>query len=218
MKKQRMDGLETRRQLLSVASEVFAKKGFRGATIAEICQMAKANAAAVNYHFGSKESLYIESWRYAFENSLKIYPPDGGVLPDASAEERLYGRILSIMRRIVDTKSHDFDIIHKEMANPTGLLTGIEESIEPIFHGLAAVIRELLGEWATEQQVRLCQMSVRAQCFGPLLRARFQKTLVQSPKIPGLESILEEDVKTLADHVTRFSLAGIREIQEKKKG
>ena len=81
-----------------------------------------------------------------------------------------------------------------------------------------AVIRELLGEWATEQQVRLCQMSVRAQCFGPLLRARFQKTLVQSPKIPGLESILEEDVKTLADHVTRFSLAGIREIQEKKKG
>lgn len=212
MKKQRIDGQETRRQLLCVASEVFAEKGFRGATIAEICQKAKANTAAANYHFGSKEALYVETWKYAFDKSLKTYPPDGGVAPDAPAEDRLYGRILSIMRRIIDPESHDFDIMHKEMANPTGLLAGIiEESIEPIFQDLVAIIRELLGDKATEQQVRLCHMSVRAQCFGPLLRARLQKKLFQSPKIPGLETILVEDVKTLADHVTRFSLSGIRE-------
>ena len=76
MKKQRIDGLETRRQLLYAASEVFAEKGFRGATIAEICQKAKANTAAANYHFGSKEALYVESWRYAFDKSLQAYPPD----------------------------------------------------------------------------------------------------------------------------------------------
>ena len=52
-------------------------------------------------------------------------------------EERLHARIFSIMRRIIDPESHDFDIVHKEMANPTGLLAGsIQELIDPILGGI----------------------------------------------------------------------------------
>ncbi|MBW2127416.1 MAG: helix-turn-helix transcriptional regulator [Deltaproteobacteria bacterium] len=36
------------------ACEVFAEKGYRAATIADICGRAKANVAAVNYYFGDK--------------------------------------------------------------------------------------------------------------------------------------------------------------------
>ena len=61
MSAQRKDGLETRQRLLEPASEVFAQKGFRDATIAEICREAGANVAAVNYHFGSKGELYVEA-------------------------------------------------------------------------------------------------------------------------------------------------------------
>ena len=57
MRKQRSDGQETRQNLLAAASEVFARKGFREATIAEICRQAAANTAAISYHFGSKEAL-----------------------------------------------------------------------------------------------------------------------------------------------------------------
>jgi AcrR family transcriptional regulator len=218
MRKQRVDGQETRQNLLYAASEIFALKGFREATIAEICQKANANMAAANYHFGSKETLYVESWRYAFDKSLKKYPPDGGTPGDATAESRLYGRILSVMRRIVDPESHDFDIMHKEMANPTGLLDAtIQESIRPIFQELAVVVRQLLGEGASEKQVNLCLMSIRAQCFGPLLRARWQKKSSRSPNLKEFEPLME-DVEMLADHVTRFSLAGIREIREGKDG
>ncbi|MCU0600010.1 MAG: CerR family C-terminal domain-containing protein [Desulfobacterales bacterium] len=214
MRKQRSDGQETKRHLLCAACKVFAEKGFREATVAEICQKANANIAAANYHFGGKEALYVESWRYAFEKSLKTFPPDGGISADAPVEERLHGQILSIMSRIADPESYDFDMIHKEMANPTGLLTGIiQESIHPLFKPLISIIRELLGDKAAEHHVNLCQMSIRAQCFGPLLRARWQKKSFRSPKIPGIEPLLD-DVKTLADHVTRFSLAGIRATQE----
>jgi AcrR family transcriptional regulator len=211
-RRQRRDGKQTRLQLLEAASKVFAAKGFREGTMAEICSKAKANAAAANYHFGSKEGLYVESWRYAFEKSLKIYPPDGSVPSHAPVEERLRGRVLSIMRRILDPESHDFDIVHKEIASPTGLLAGVmQQSMEPIFHGLGLVVHELLGERATEESVRLCLMSIRAQCFGPLLRERRRK-MAPGSSLPGSEP-LEENVEVLADHVTRFSLAGIREIR-----
>jgi TetR/AcrR family transcriptional regulator, regulator of cefoperazone and chloramphenicol sensitivity len=215
MRKPRSDGRETRRHLLCAASEVFASKGFWEATLAEICRKANANIAAANYHFGGKEALYVESWRYAFEKSLAAYPADGGVPADAPVGDRIYGQILSIMRRIIDPQSHDFDIIHKEMANPTGLLMEIiQESIHPVFQPLVSIIHELLGDQATDQQVNLCLMSIRAQCFGPMLRARWQKRSSKSPKIPGIEPLVD-DLEKLADHVTQFSLAGIRDIREK---
>ena len=209
MRKARIDGQETRRQLLVAAGEVFAVRGFRGATMAEICRKAKANVAAANYHFGNKETLYVESWRFGFERSLRIYPPDGGVPASAPAEERLRGRILAIMRRIVDPGSHALDVVYKESANPTGLLAGvIQEALEPILEGFISVIRELLGPGADEQMVLLCLMSIRAQCFGPLMRERRRKREVSELLLPGQDPLME-DVEALADHVTRFSLAGI---------
>jgi AcrR family transcriptional regulator len=214
MRKLRTDGQETRRQLLISASEVFGARGFRGATIAEICRKAGANAAAANYHFGDKERLYVESWRFAFEQSLRSYPPDGGVPGDSPVEERLRGRILAIMRRIVDPQSHDLDIVYKETANPTGLLAGvIQQALEPIFGGFISIIRELLGPDASEQQVLLCLMSIRAQCFGPLMRERRRRLDSSKLLSPGQDPPME-DVETLAGHVTQFSLAGIRAVKQ----
>ncbi|MFO7897966.1 MAG: CerR family C-terminal domain-containing protein [Planctomycetota bacterium] len=215
MRRPRSDGVETRQRLLEAAVEVFAEKGFWEATTAEICRKADANSAAVNYHFSSKEDLYVEGWKHAFQQSLDAYPPGGGVPDDAPAKERLRGRILSILRRIIDPKSHAFDMMHKEMANPTGLLIGVvRESIEPMRQEFAAIVRELLGKGATDEQVRLCQMSIKAQCFGPMLHERRRQKAPKEPPLPGPPG-LEIDADTLADHVTRFSLAGIRSIRRR---
>lgn len=209
-KKTRSDGQETRKQLLAAASEVFAARGFRDATLAQICRRAGANIAAANYHFGNKETLYVESWRYAFEQALLTYPPDGGVPENASVEVRLKGRILAIMRRIIDPQSHDLDIVFKETANPSGLLTDvIPKALEPVFSGLIEIIREVLGPGADEKQVLLCLMSIRAQCFGPMMNERRRKLASPGAPLVFLDPTMN-DVETLADHVTAFSLAGMR--------
>ena len=114
--------VKTRQRLLVTASRIFAEKGYQDATVAEICERAETNIAAVNYHFRDKENLYLEAWRYAFQQDLVRYPSDGGIDPDTSAEVRLAGRIRSLIARIADPNSDFFAIVHREMAQQSSLL------------------------------------------------------------------------------------------------
>jgi AcrR family transcriptional regulator len=50
---------ETRERLLDAAERQFAEHGFAGASLREITAEAEANLAAVSYHFGSKEELFL---------------------------------------------------------------------------------------------------------------------------------------------------------------
>lgn len=49
---------ETKVKILEVATELFARHGFEGASIREIAREAGVNLAAVNYHFQNKQNLY----------------------------------------------------------------------------------------------------------------------------------------------------------------
>jgi AcrR family transcriptional regulator len=173
--------------------------------------VAQVNTAAVNYHFGTKDGLYVAALKYAFERSLNAYPPDGGAPPESPAEERLRARILSWLRRIADPEAYDIDLLHKEIANPTGLVDEvIEEAMGPIEQGFRSTAHQLLGPGANEKQVALCQMSVMTQCLDPMLRARLADTaLASSDAVPSFR------VEELAEHITRFSLAGICAIRER---
>ena len=217
MKKQRSDALNTRLNLLEAASEVFGTKGFWSATHEEICSKANANTASINYHFGSKENLYIEAWRYSFEKSNERHPPEGGALPDDPVEKRIQGRILSILERIIDPETHDIDIMLKEMANPTGLLSEvIAGTTEPFDRELRSILKELIGDGATEQLINFCFMSLLSLCFGTMLQHRSvneDNTRIQPPSFMPADFEKEK----LADYIIRFAMAGIRSFSEKSK-
>jgi AcrR family transcriptional regulator len=216
MRKQRIDGHQTRQRLLEAASMVFAEKGFWETTNADICEKAKVNTAGVNYHFGSKEELYVEAWKYSFDKSLKEHPQDGGIAPEAPAQERLHGRILSFMQRVADSKTHDLEILHKEMACPTGLLHEVlPSSMDTVQEGFKSIVAELLGKDASEQQVFYCYMNVVNMCFGFMRHMHRSKMLKNTQSNRRIFS--DRDVAAFADHVMRFSLAGIRSIREESK-
>src|SRR6266850_1812820 len=48
---------DTRSRILDVAEELFGEQGLGRVSIRDITRGAKANLAAINYHFGSKEDL-----------------------------------------------------------------------------------------------------------------------------------------------------------------
>lgn len=200
---------KTRARLLTAASRIFAEKGYQDATIAEICEQAQANIAAVNYHFGDKQTLYLEAWRHAFNHELGQHPPDGGVSRQASAEQRLAGRIKSMIRRVADDDSYSFAIIHKEMAQPTRLLADIlEKEINPQRQQMFGLLRECLGQDASEQQLQYCHASIMGQCFQLLRLKQMQHARPQRALASDLS-----DVGAFAEHVVDFSLAGIRAIR-----
>jgi AcrR family transcriptional regulator len=211
MKVQREDAVRTRKSLLAAASEVFADKGYHDATIAEICERAKANGAAVNYHFGDKENLYVEAWRHSFSQSLKAHPPDGGVSEDARPEERLRGQVEALLRRIADENNKEFLIVHRELANPTGLLEEVmRKDLRPLRDKMETLVREILGPRASDMQVRFCAIGIVSQCISPMLVRRMEKTRPQGKDdFPGID-----DIDSYAKHVVKFSLAGIGAIRE----
>lgn len=57
----------TQIKLIEAAEREFAERGFHGASIREITARAGANVAAVNYHFSSKEGLFIAMIRHRIE-------------------------------------------------------------------------------------------------------------------------------------------------------
>ncbi|MDD2738715.1 TetR family transcriptional regulator [Methylomonas lenta] len=205
---------DTRTRLLTTASRMFAEKGFQETTIADICKQAEANIASVNYHFRDKENLYLQAWRFAFQLDLAAHPVDGGVPCDAPANQRLAGRIRSLMGRIDDDNSHFFAIINKEMAQPTQLLPEIlVKEINPQRQAMMAIIKELLGSAASEQNVQYSHASIIGQCFH---FARMKHMLANS-QLP-FELPDELDATAYTEHVIRFSLAGIAALRQPMSG
>ncbi|HUB86782.1 MAG TPA: CerR family C-terminal domain-containing protein [Verrucomicrobiae bacterium] len=201
---------ETRRQLLEAAGEVFAEVGFRNATIREICRRAGANIAAVNYHFGDKETLYLEVLRYAHSRALEKYPPLLGVPADAPAEKKLGAFVHSLLLRIFDkgpTAWHG-RVMLREMIEPTAALDSlVEERMRPMAGQLSQIVAEILDCPLNDERVRLCGMSVVSQCVfynhcRPVVSRLF-------PKQPPQDAA---SIERLANHITRFSLAAMKHL------
>jgi AcrR family transcriptional regulator len=209
MKIPRQDTTRTRKNLLTAASDIFAERGFRDATIAEISERAGTNIAAVNYHFGGKEALYRDAWRQSFRDSIKAHPPDGGVDMSAPPEQRLAGHVAALLRRINDSDNREFLIVNKELANPTGLLEEVmQEEMRPLRRRIMALVREILGPVKPEIEVRFCTVSILSQCVIPAFI-----NIVEKPEINGKnDSLRISEIEAYAEHVVVFSLAGMAAI------
>jgi AcrR family transcriptional regulator len=210
----RKDGSDTRNKLLKAASEAFAEKGYRDTTVADICRRAGSNVAAVNYHFRGKDELYALVWRNAFEEALRVYPPDGGLPDDASPEERLRALIYSLLHKIMDDGRLGYAgrILLQEMSNPTNVIRQVRRDvIRPLREHTQQVIMELLGPNADNRQIGLCQMSVINQCLAiGFRRGKLPPYILEGRPTP-------EFIDAMAEHITHFSLAGIKAVRKENK-
>jgi AcrR family transcriptional regulator len=214
MKIRRQDSARTRKCLLETAGQMFAEKGYRGATIREICERAGTNVAAVNYHFGNKETLYSEAWRQSFRDSINAHPPDGGVDRRAPVNHRLTGGIGAAVRRMTDEDNREFMIVLKEVAHPTGLLQEVMGSeIAPLREEIESLIEEFLGRNGTKEQVRYCAISIIAQCVIPAFIHMAEKQSDEWNK----NSWRIESIEEYTNHIVNFSFAAMRAIRDAEK-
>jgi TetR/AcrR family transcriptional regulator, regulator of cefoperazone and chloramphenicol sensitivity len=207
---QREDGKETRSRILDCACKVFAEKGYQTAKVADICRRAGANVAAVNYYFGDKATLYTEAWQQSFKKISELTLPDLNV---TSPEKQLRIHIHSLIQNFTDQGDlRQFTRLYlMELTNPTGLVHNFwHEMIEPQRQILLKIIRKIMGTKATDEAVIFCEMSIINQCRTLMtIRPNDLEYLLG-------QSLSSDLIRRLADHVTRFSLAGIKAIGKHK--
>ena len=203
---------DTRRRLLEAGLEVFAREGYRKATIQQICSRAGANIAAANYHFGGKEGLYTAVFAHASRRASEAPNPEPR--PGATPEERLRTHVTSFLTRLLDPERPAWmaQLIAREMIEPTPALDRLVRRRMRANHAqIAAAIRDLLGPKPSAETVQLCTLSVVAQCVfyrnsAPVI-SRLYPDLVPS-----------REVERIANHVTRFSVAAVRALASTANG
>jgi TetR/AcrR family transcriptional regulator, regulator of cefoperazone and chloramphenicol sensitivity len=205
---------ETRRRLLNVAAELFAEQGFNHATVREICQVAGANVAAVNYHFRDKLGLYKEVVEMAAEamhrRKVDVVEAAEGLAP----EDRLRTYIRLTLHQLLGSEEDSWmeKLIARELMDPTPALDLIvEKGIKPTSQRMGAMVAELLGTSLDDARVWQCFLSIQAQCL--FYKSGKPITVRMSP--PGFK-YTPEFIDGLARHIAEFSLAGIRAIAAQK--
>jgi AcrR family transcriptional regulator len=196
----------TRNRLMKVAARLFAAQGFKRVTVRDICRDAGANVAAINYHFGDKEGLYTEVVRMAIQimrETTEIAQTLGAGLPP---DERLRVYIRVFLERAVGGQAQDgwiHQIMMREMADPTPAIDLVaEQVVRPRLEYVASIVAEILGRLPDDDVVRRCVLSVQAQIHA-VMPNYMAKRLLQNLSDP---TVLDE----LADHIARFSIAGVR--------
>ncbi|MEV4253181.1 TetR family transcriptional regulator [Spirillospora sp. NPDC049652] len=76
----------TREQILAAAREMFADKGFDGASLRGIARAAGVDPALVHHYFGNKEGVFVAAMRFPV-NPAELLPKVMSVEPDRVGEQ-----------------------------------------------------------------------------------------------------------------------------------
>ena len=116
----RIPAEERRQQILELATELFARQGYRGTTTREIAQRVQVNEAIIFRHFPTKEDLYwavienqiqIRAGRVRLEAKLAAGGDDRATLT-AIAEE-LLSRDVTLSRLLLYTALENHELSHR---------------------------------------------------------------------------------------------------------
>ncbi len=194
---------ETRQRVLEAAGEVFAQKGFDGATVREICSRADANIASVNYYFRDKERLYIEAVKHA------VCPVAGQrpTWPAGTAPvQKLRDFIGHMVGGLLDEKRPAWHsaLLMRELAAPSAACGEVvRDYIQPMAEVLLGILADLLPRGTSRVQRFLTAFSIVGQCIYYCQNRPIARLLMGEADFARLEPSL------VTEHITRFTLAAL---------
>ena len=199
---------ETRERLLRSAAQLFADRGFKKVTVRDICRAARANVAAVNYHFRDKGGLYREVLQLAIDTMRATSEAARVAGEGRPADDRLRRYIHVSLSRVRGNDNANWisRLINREIADPTPVFdTLVEQGVRPRIDDLSAIVAEIIGCPMSDERVSRCVASIHAQWI----------LFVPHPIASRLRSTLQlrsDNIDRVAEHIADFSLAGIRAV------
>lgn len=186
---------DTRTALLTAALICFAEHGFDGTSIRMIADRARRPLSLLSHHFGNKEGLYLEVFRFLFEYKHRREPmPAGGFTPRDRAEairmlrEQIHALFLDVTQDVCNPdplREYGTRLWLQEVRSPRpGLLPLFSQYLMPIT-GTVRKCVQLLRPELGEAEVNLIGSSVLGQISGHSLMVGLNKMIWGMTERPG---------------------------------
>lgn len=212
----RNDGNATKVQLLDAAGQIFAERGFDGATAKAIADKAGSNAASINYHFGGITGLYehvlAEAHRrlLSYRSLSTIFSAQQG--PEAKLRS-LIGAIVAALAGPAST-SWALRVICREFISPTAHLDVMRvKELTSKLQLIRSVVAEHLGRQPGDPLVQRAVYSMLAPCLMLVIgRDRI------SSVVPAL-ALTEDQVPDITAYLSQMALltlSGVRRMADQR--
>lgn len=200
----------TRERLLMVAAHRFAEHGFARVSVRDICQEARANVAAVNYHFGGKTGLYEAVMNAAIGTMQATTDAARDAGTGLDGRGRLGAFVRTFVHRVVGLgrESWIHQLMMRELSDPTPMLDRVAADVlRPRLAYLCDAMADAVGVAPDHPAVVRSAVSLTSQFHGLIWSAIMRKVA------PGYEPSPDR-LDDIADHITRFSLGGLSAVLE----
>jgi AcrR family transcriptional regulator len=192
---------DTAAHLVSAATELFAKYGYRGTSIRMITDRAGANLGAVTYHFGTKETLYERMF------DAVIHPLRPHLEVAVGTQGTPLDRIERFVRALFQYLHSDPTLprlIIQHLASDLPLLPAVRSTMLDNIGHLAQLIAEGQGNGSVRDgDPRLMALSIGSQ---PLFLSLMRHALREGAAIDQDDP---DTLRDIEDSMAQFVVAGL---------
>ncbi len=194
----------TKARILGAAEEVFAARGFTGASTREIAAKAGVNISSLHYHWASKETLYVAVLRNVFDQLVALVQDTVETLQGQSADRRAV--IDHAMDRLFDFFADNPTVptlLVRRIVENADIDVGVERDVlGPAWNVFSSWMRQL-GQNISETEARLFMLSVHSVVVVYLLDSQpYRSALGGSIREP----VLREQVRSHVKHLVHVLL------------
>ena len=195
---------QARNRLLDAAERLFAENGYNGTSIRDLTSAADCNIAAVNYHFGGKDKLYIQMFHRQMHRMMdghKEFINRVTNTPGSTLEDLLRGVVSQPLKQIErnDPSGAIMKLMVREVLNQH---IGKDEILGEFKSEFFSLLGDAIRVFCPSLNLRNTQMlffTLDAMVIHPVLFSEFY-----------LEVVEDLDFDGIIDHIVKVAAAGIR--------
>lgn len=194
----REDGKATKALIIECAGKLIAEHGYAKTTSKSICEKANTNIAAVNYHFGGRDGLYISVLEEVHNHLINVDKLAQLWSSDLSPRDKLEA-FLDIYISALEENSWHVKVWAREILNPSPFINQIvtKEAL-PKFRIVTKIFSEYTGISPEDPKLYSCILSVMSP-FILLFLATNNNTLLKVLPV-------KYSRKELLAHLKQFAL------------
>lgn len=196
----------TKARILAAAQEVFAAKGFEGASTREIAARAEVNISSLHYHWESKETLYLAIFERIYQQLVDLLR-DEIVTPGSAEEARaLIERAMGLTFDFYADNPTIPRLLMRRMMEAEGFdPSSMRATLGPAWKMFADWTRAFAGDRLAEKDLAFFMLTVQSVLFVSMLDSPLVTSMLGgSIAEPAVRARLREQIIQLVATLMGF--------------